>query len=748
MTELLSAKVVIEEEEPRLRTIQGVPTSNLAAIGVAEKGPVGEATIITSWDEYLRVYGGYTANAFDLPAAIEGFFENGGQRAYINRTVHYSDITNANSKTSAKATHTFLSAALVATAAIVLGSVVEPFSLVDGDTLEIEVDGGVADIATFNAAPAVNTAVNTETYALADGQTLTVEIDGGATQTVTFLTGSFVAIGAATAAEVAAVMNASLTGCQVDVNAGAPRITSDSQGTGSSVAVTGGTAAATLGFPASVSGTGDAADASAVTVAELKTLIEGDVSGVVVTDVGGAVQIATSTAGPTKTLQVLATSTMDGKLGLDNAVHTGTGAGSVNTLQVDGKYDGAYGNNLTIEIGAATNGESDHFNLIVRESGVLAEIWPNLNMDPTSTQYVETIINDANIGSTLIDVTDLDASDVYANNRPANATAAMAGGDDGLTGLADDDFVGSSVSKTGLRAFDLVNNAQLLIVPGRATATVHNAMLTYCAVIRDKSMFAILDPVANQGATAIVTYVKTTALLKNTQDGEFGAIYWPRIKVDNPNKTLFGNTTTVVVPPSGHIAGCYARIDNQTPGGVYEAPAGIEVAQIRGARGVEVEEVNEEGKRDLVYPELINPITALEEDPGVIIDGARTLKDTGNFPTIGERRGVIFVETSIRLGSKFAKFRKIKPSTRRRLERNANSFLVTQTRNDAFASDDPKLAFFVDFTDALNPPSFAFARKIVGRIGLATAKPAEFIIIRVSQDTRALDAEVAQALAA
>ena len=67
------------------------------------------------------------------------------------------------------------------------------------------------------------------------------------------------------------------------------------------------------------------------------------------------------------------------------------------------------------------------------------------------------------------------------------------------------------------------------------------------------------------------------------------------------------------------------------------------------------------------------------------------------------------------------------------------AFLLIQLKNDAFASTDPKKAFFVDFGDALNPPSVVFSRQVVGRIGLATAKPAEFIVLRFSQDTRALD---------
>ena len=65
----------------------------------------------------------------------------------------------------------------------------------------------------------------------------------------------------------------------------------------------------------------------------------------------------------------------------------------------------------------------------------------------------------------------------------------------------------------------------------------------------------------------------------------------------------------------------------------------------------------------------------------------------------------------------------------------ATAFLMDQLRNGAFRSKNPKTAFFVDFSDALNPPSVVFSGQVVGRIGLATNKPAEFIILRFSQDT-------------
>src|SRR5690606_4467308 len=204
---------------------------------------------------------------------------------------------------------------------------------------------------------------------------------------------------------------------------------------------------------------------------------------------------------------------------------------------------------------------------------------------------------------------------------------------------------GSDAGKTGIRALDLVQDLTLLLVPGRATAAVHNAMVAYCEVERDGSVFAILDPPANQGATGIVNYVLNVAARGELT--EFAAIYWPRAKVLNPARSVFSPADKLVLPPSGILAGVYSPTASARPGGVYDPPAGIDKGRMFGVLGFETDEVLEEAKRDLVYPKRINPLTT---GPGLprYIDGSRTLKGGGNFPYIAERRGVIFIEQSLK----------------------------------------------------------------------------------------------------
>ena len=161
-----------------------------------------------------------------------------------------------------------------------------------------------------------------------------------------------------------------------------------------------------------------------------------------------------------------------------------------------------------------------------------------------------------------------------------------------------------------------------------------------------------------------------------------------------------------------------------------------------GVLGFETDEVLEEKKRDLVYPHRVNPLTT---GPGLprFVDGSRTLKGDGNFPYVGERRGVIFIERSLKQGLEFARHKANTEALRAQVQRTITAFLLAQMNNDAFRSRDPAKAFFVDVSDALNTPSVIFAGKLIARVGLATNKPAEFIILRISQDTRALEAELA-----
>jgi hypothetical protein len=607
----------------------------------------------------------------------------------------------------------------------------------------IEVTGGT-DAAVFNFPGGAVTGTG-------EGDTVTVSVDGEPDQSFTVFIADYADIENATAAEVATAFSTQIVDVQGSDNAGTVRLTNTrGSGSGFTIEVTGGTATG-IAFTAGVqNGTGDAADAAAVTVAELKTLFEGDIAGITVTDFSGLVAIAGNVNGSSETLQVLGVSTLDTKLGLSNLVATGTDAAvATPTLTLDAKYPGEYGNDIVVRIAQATSLAASEFNLLVLEDGFVKEQFNNLTMDDTLPNYIEDVINAQpnQGGSLLLQVVDLDAGLGSALlDRPANGDYTLAGGTNGLANITDVDFIGSSIAENGLRALDVAGDLTLLAVPQRATAAVANAMLTYAEVTRTGTVFAIIDPPSSLTAQEMVDYVENQALI--LEASEYGAVYFPRVKVLNPNTTLFGNDEAITVPPSGHIAGRYARTDASAPGGIYQPPAGLAGGRLSSIVGLEIlpgNEVSETfdvNKRDLLYPKRINPISELTG--GRILDGVRTLKSTGNFPTIAERRGVIFIEVTTKRNLQPARFRNNDDTLRAEVTRSVEAFLLTQMRVGAFRSKDPKKAFSVDFGEGLNPASVVFAGQLIGRIGLATQKPAEFIILKFTQDTRALEQELSQ----
>lgn len=743
MAELLSSKIVVEEEGPRLQTLPGTATAVIGIIGVAKRGPIGEPVRLTSWEDFLNTFGGHTADG-ELPNAVRGIYKQ-DRSAFVEcvRTVHYSDITTG-AKTSAAATVDVDSVAVVATQGAVTSGAAGPWNLDPGQTLVIHVDedGGGPDTVTFNAVQATRAGSGLSITDI-DTETLILVFDGGEQQTVTF-TASHAGDPDGAAAEI----NSQIVGGSAVVNAGEIDLTSDTYGTDSSVQVVGGTAATELGHTSGTTteATSDVANINAVTAAEAIALIEAGVTnpatGVDVTEeTNGKLTITSqnATPGSGSSVQIEVSSTATA-FGFDNTLHTGLDASSSPTLQIDGKYDGTYAHDLRFVVADATNGDSDWFNVTVTDDeGVVLESFPNCNMTAGDEDNVATRMNDENTGSRLLTVTQL------LTLRPANGSDTPAGGDDGLVDLDDNDFIGDSAGKTGLHAFDETQELHVLSDGGWRTANFHSAMVTYCEQDREGDCFPVMSSPDNYSANQIVSYMDTNGFVGLS---EHGAMYWPNIKIVNPDKNVYGTDDYIYVPVGPWVCGVISRTDTSEEGGIYKQPAGLRAGatgtqrgRIVGAVGFDSDEVMNPRKRDLVYPKRINPVS---KDPGtqIYIDGVWTLKGGGNFPSVAERRGVSYIERTVKAGLEEARHENHDEELRAWAHRTVYAFLKGQMSLGAFRSRDPETAFFVDFSEALNPPSVVFANKLIGRIGLATQKPAEWIILYFSQDTRALEAEL------
>ena len=196
-----------------------------------------------------------------------------------------------------------------------------PFVFAAADTLVLDIDNGGNETCTFDAAAGYQ--IDTTSYAVTDqdGLTCIITIDGGTAQTVTF-SGAHT-----TAAKIIESINAQITGGSALASTTHVKVVSDTKGTGSSVSVAAGTG--DLTWNAAVAGTGDVADISAVTAAEIKTVVEADTTGATVTvNADGSVTISSDTTGTSSEVDVKSGNCV-AIMGLTVGAETGTASTAV-----------------------------------------------------------------------------------------------------------------------------------------------------------------------------------------------------------------------------------------------------------------------------------------------------------------------------------------------------------------------------------------------------------------------------------
>ena len=296
------------------------------------------------------------------------------------------------------------------------------------------------------------------------------------------------------------------------------------------------------------------------------------------------------------------------------------------------------------------------------------------------------------------------ASDKKDDKKPAKTGGGGGGDRDGL-------FIGKDGGpgqRSGLKCFEEVDEIAIVVAPGQVSPAVQDAVLTHCETRKDR--FAILDsPETISGGVD---------RLPKPRDSKYGAYYFPWIQVYDPDK---GN---IFVPPSGHVAGVYSRVDSER--GVHKAPAN-EI--VRGALGLKYNV--SKGEQDLLNPKGINAIRTMSG--AIRIWGARTLSSDPSWKYINVRRLFIMVESSIELATQWVVFEPNDHRLWKRVARTVSSFLMLLWRNGALMGTTPEQAFYVKCDEETNPPEVIDAGQLIVEIGLAPVKPAEFVIFRIGQ---------------
>lgn len=277
-----------------------------------------------------------------------------------------------------------------------------------------------------------------------------------------------------------------------------------------------------------------------------------------------------------------------------------------------------------------------------------------------------------------------------------------------------------------LGQFESIDEIAIVAAPlpaDKGNKTVQDALVAHCQRMEDR--FAILDSAGKLAADAMTdpTYAKIGR--PSTNPKGYGAFYFPWIQVANP---LGDPGALVPVPPSGHIAGIYARSDAAR--GVHKAPANEVIA---GAQGLQypVSKIAQ-GPMNKAGVNCIRNF-----DGTYKVYGARTLaSDPQGDPEwvyVNVRRYINYLRESIDEGTQWVVFEPNAPELWSKIRRNIGAFLTTQWAAGALFGATPEQAFYVRCDESTNPPAVRDLGQVITEIGVAVVKPAEFVIFRISQ---------------
>lgn len=273
-----------------------------------------------------------------------------------------------------------------------------------------------------------------------------------------------------------------------------------------------------------------------------------------------------------------------------------------------------------------------------------------------------------------------------------------------------------------LTTFAAIDEIAIVAIPGVTSEAEQEAVIDHCENENLQDRFAVLD-----GQRVEAPFTKPR-IQGNTKDTTYGAIYFPWIKVFDPTQKIMepDGDGGIIVPPSGHIAGVYARVDAGR--GVHKAP-GNEV--IRGALDVEFRLTKAD--QDGLNPGGVDVIRAFNGN--IKIWGARTMGGDANaeWKYINVRRLFLFLRESIDEGTQWVVFEPNTPDLWARITRNITAFLTNVWRAGALFGNTPQEAFYVKCDAETNPPEVRDLGQVVTEIGVAIVRPAEFVIFRISQ---------------
>jgi phage tail sheath protein FI len=382
---------------------------------------------------------------------------------------------------------------------------------------------------------------------------------------------------------------------------------------------------------------------------------------------------------------------------------------------------------------AAAESANPPFTVTVERQGVtgawqVKEVLPGVTLTESKmedgTKKVEVAFKD-NKASQWVDFVVVDTAPL-AKMWPATQQQSLNIEPKQLAPPSSQDFRGEVTERTGVEGLEALDDITMVCVPDLMTTApgeslnldmvkaVQTMMIAHCERLGDR--VAILDSPPNMTPQEIKKWRMDTA----GYDSSYAALYYPWIQVDDPalNRSIY-------IPPSGHMAGIWARNDNTR--GVHKAPAN-EI--VRGAVGLAYNTTK--GEQDTLNPNGVNCIRAFP-GRGIRVWGARTVSSDPAWRYINVRRLFNYVEKSIENGTQWVVFEPNDHKLWARVRRDVSAFLRVVWQEGALFGLSPSEAFYVKCDEELNPPEIRDMGRLIVEIGMCPVKPAEFVIFRISQ---------------
>lgn len=350
------------------------------------------------------------------------------------------------------------------------------------------------------------------------------------------------------------------------------------------------------------------------------------------------------------------------------------------------------------------------------------EVFKGLQMHPSAKNYAPRVVSQR---SRLVRLEDLHTRSPVPHNIPrVLPMTRLSGGRDGIGAVTPEDFIGKDTGpgeRSGL--FALAANEEVAVLcapdamrfydrePGPAgelkAQRVQDQMISICELQKDR--FAVLDIPQSKDIEWVRRWRRRT-------DSSYCAYYWPWLRA------VAMDETPRIVPPSGYLAGCYARQDLE---GVHHAPANLE---IEGVQDVSLRVT--EDHIGILNAEAVNTFRIQR---GVRPWGARTASSDPEWRYVPIRRLFIMLRRSLEAGFAWITFEPNNHRTWETVRTRVFEFLGDLYQRGMLAGGNLEEAFFVKCDAETNPAEQVDSGFLICDIGVAPVHPAEFIMISLTQ---------------